>query len=174
MLERGIAPRSHALLETIGRKSGQPRRTPVGNGLRGDKFWIVTEHGHSTAYVKNIKANPRVPPHARRRPARAHADAGPAAERRRGPAGGDRADHDQGGPGRVKSAVDASSLVVPASAVPRKVVRSRPHVLRRLSDVRQHGRHGPDSGGAGDEAARARVARAEVAVDRPDVRRCPK
>jgi len=35
MLERGIAPRSHALLETIGRKSGQPRRTPVGNGLRG-------------------------------------------------------------------------------------------------------------------------------------------
>ena len=60
MLERGIAPRSHALLETIGRKSGQPRRTPVGNGLRGDTFWIVTEHGHSTAYVKNIKANPRV------------------------------------------------------------------------------------------------------------------
>ena len=60
MLERGIAPRSHALLETIGRKSGQPRRTPVGNGLRGDKFWIVTEHGHSTAYVKNIKVNPRV------------------------------------------------------------------------------------------------------------------
>ena len=49
-----------ALLETTGRKSGQPRRTPVGNGLRGDTFWIVTEHGHAAAYVKNIKADPRV------------------------------------------------------------------------------------------------------------------
>ena len=60
MLERGIAGKSVALLETIGRKSGQPRRTPVGNGLRGGVFWIVTEHGHRAAYVRNIKANPRV------------------------------------------------------------------------------------------------------------------
>jgi deazaflavin-dependent oxidoreductase (nitroreductase family) len=60
MLERGIAPKSVALLETIGRKSGEPRRIPVGNGLRGDVFWIVTEHGHRAAYVRNIKANPRV------------------------------------------------------------------------------------------------------------------
>jgi deazaflavin-dependent oxidoreductase (nitroreductase family) len=59
-LERGIAGKSVALLETIGRKSGEPRRTPVGNGLRGDHFWIVTEHGHRAAYVRNIKANPRV------------------------------------------------------------------------------------------------------------------
>jgi deazaflavin-dependent oxidoreductase (nitroreductase family) len=60
MLERGLAPRSHALLETTGRRSGQPRRIPVGNGLRGEHFWIVTEHGHGAAYVKNIEANPRV------------------------------------------------------------------------------------------------------------------
>ena len=60
MLERGIAPKSVALLETVGRKSGQPRRTPVGNGLRGDTFWIVTEHGRRAAYVRNIEANPRV------------------------------------------------------------------------------------------------------------------
>ena len=59
-LERGIGPKSVALLETIGRKSGEPRRIPVGNGLRGDVFWIVTEHGHRAAYVRNIKANPRV------------------------------------------------------------------------------------------------------------------
>jgi deazaflavin-dependent oxidoreductase (nitroreductase family) len=59
-LERGIAPRSVALLETTGRRSGEPRRIPVGNGLRGDVFWIVTEHGHRAAYVRNIKANPRV------------------------------------------------------------------------------------------------------------------
>lgn len=59
-LERGIAPPGYALLETTGRKSGQPRRTPVGDGLQGDTFWIVTEHGHRAAYVRNIEANPRV------------------------------------------------------------------------------------------------------------------
>ena len=60
MLERGIAPKSIALLETTGRKSGQPRRTPVRNGLRGEHFWIVTEHGRRAAYVRNIEADPRV------------------------------------------------------------------------------------------------------------------
>ena len=49
-----------ALLETTGRKTHQPRRTPVGNGLRGEHFWIVTEHGRHSAYVKNIEADPRV------------------------------------------------------------------------------------------------------------------
>ena len=60
MLDRGIAPKSVALLETTGRKSKQPRRTPVGNGLRGGHFWIVTEHGRRAAYVRNIEADPRV------------------------------------------------------------------------------------------------------------------
>jgi deazaflavin-dependent oxidoreductase (nitroreductase family) len=59
-LERGIAPPGYALLETTGRRSGQPRRTPVGDGLQGDTFWIVTEHGRRAAYVRNIEANPRV------------------------------------------------------------------------------------------------------------------
>ena len=49
-----------SLLETTGRKSGQPRRNPVGNGLKGNTFWIVAEHGRHAAYVKNIKAQPRV------------------------------------------------------------------------------------------------------------------
>ena len=59
-LEAGLFPRTHALLETTGRRSGQPRRTPVGNGLRGDVFWIVTEHGWASDYVKNIEKNPKV------------------------------------------------------------------------------------------------------------------
>jgi deazaflavin-dependent oxidoreductase (nitroreductase family) len=59
-LELGLPGTGAALLETTGRKSGQPRRTPVGNGLRGEHFWIVTEHGRHAAYVKNIAANPRV------------------------------------------------------------------------------------------------------------------
>ena len=49
-----------ALLETTGRKSGKPQRNPVGNGLSGDTFWIVAEHGHRAQYVKNMKANPKV------------------------------------------------------------------------------------------------------------------
>jgi deazaflavin-dependent oxidoreductase (nitroreductase family) len=60
LLERGLFPKSQALLETTGRRSGQPRRVPLGNGLRGDKFWIVTEHGWSADYVKNIENDPRV------------------------------------------------------------------------------------------------------------------
>jgi deazaflavin-dependent oxidoreductase (nitroreductase family) len=59
-IERGIALPGYALLETTGRKSGLPRRTPVGNGLDGDTFWIVAEHGRSAAYVRNLEADPRV------------------------------------------------------------------------------------------------------------------
>jgi deazaflavin-dependent oxidoreductase (nitroreductase family) len=60
LAERGLVGGAVALLETTGRKSGQPRVTPVGNGLRGREFWIVTEHGWASAYVKNIQADPHV------------------------------------------------------------------------------------------------------------------
>ena len=60
LLDRGLMPRTHALLETTGRRSGVPRRVPVGNGLRGDTFWIVSEHGFESDYVKNIQADPHV------------------------------------------------------------------------------------------------------------------
>lgn len=60
LAERGLVPKSVALLETTGRRSGAARRTPVGNGRIGDTFWIVAEHGHRAAYVANIEANPRV------------------------------------------------------------------------------------------------------------------
>jgi deazaflavin-dependent oxidoreductase (nitroreductase family) len=56
----GLLPRGTAILETIGRKSGRPRRTPVGNGLEGDTFWLVSEYGYASGYVRNIQANPRV------------------------------------------------------------------------------------------------------------------
>jgi deazaflavin-dependent oxidoreductase (nitroreductase family) len=60
LISRGIFPTTQALLETTGRNSGQPRRTPVGNGLRDHTFWIVTEHGYAADYVKNIQKDPRV------------------------------------------------------------------------------------------------------------------
>ena len=60
LIARGLWPQTHALLETTGRRSGAPRRVPLGNGLRGDTFWIVTEHGYAADYVKNIQRDPRV------------------------------------------------------------------------------------------------------------------
>lgn len=50
----------YALLETTGRATGRPRRTPVGDGLRGDVFWLIAEHGPEAGYVKNIVRDPRV------------------------------------------------------------------------------------------------------------------
>lgn len=60
LLGRGLWPRTQALLETTGRKTDAPRQVPVGNGLRGDSFWVVTEHGYAADYVKNIQRQPRV------------------------------------------------------------------------------------------------------------------
>lgn len=56
----GIVPPGYALLETVGRRSGQPRQTPVGDGLIGGTFWIVAEHGLRAAYVRNLQSHPRV------------------------------------------------------------------------------------------------------------------
>ena len=48
------------ILETRGRRSGQPRRIGVGRALEGDTLWIVAEHGRKAAYVRNIEADPHV------------------------------------------------------------------------------------------------------------------
>ncbi len=51
---------AQTLLETTGRKSGQPRHTPIGGRLDGDRFWLVSEFGERSQYVRNIQADPRV------------------------------------------------------------------------------------------------------------------
>lgn len=48
------------LLETTGRTSGLPRRTPLGGRRVGDSFWLVSEFGERSQYVRNIRADPRV------------------------------------------------------------------------------------------------------------------
>ena len=48
------------LLETTGRKSGLPRRTPVGGRRIEDSFWLVSEYGDKSHYVRNIQADPQV------------------------------------------------------------------------------------------------------------------
>ncbi|MFJ6567931.1 nitroreductase/quinone reductase family protein [Streptomyces sp. NPDC091292] len=48
------------LVETVGRSSGLPRRTPVGGRREGNVFWFVSEYGDKSQYVRNIRADPRV------------------------------------------------------------------------------------------------------------------
>jgi deazaflavin-dependent oxidoreductase (nitroreductase family) len=63
----GLPTPGVVILESIGRRSGEPRRVPVTRLLEGDTLWIVTEHGRKAAYVRNIEANPRVRVRAGRR-----------------------------------------------------------------------------------------------------------
>jgi|HubBroStandDraft_6_1064221.scaffolds.fasta_scaffold61786_4 deazaflavin-dependent oxidoreductase (nitroreductase family) len=60
LLTIGINPLGLAILETRGRNSGKLRRVPVGNGRKGDSFWIIAEHGMHANYVRNIAHDPRV------------------------------------------------------------------------------------------------------------------
>ncbi|MDX3569714.1 MULTISPECIES: nitroreductase/quinone reductase family protein [Streptomyces] len=48
------------VIETTGRTSGLPRQTPVGGRRVGNAFWLVSEFGELSQYVRNIKADPRV------------------------------------------------------------------------------------------------------------------
>lgn len=49
-----------ALLETTGRRTGRLRKTPIGGRVIDGSFWLVSNHGLGSAYVRNIEANPLV------------------------------------------------------------------------------------------------------------------
>jgi deazaflavin-dependent oxidoreductase (nitroreductase family) len=55
----GMVP-GYVLVETVGRRSGLPRRVPVGGGLRGSSVWVVAGDGRAAAFVRNIETNPAV------------------------------------------------------------------------------------------------------------------
>jgi deazaflavin-dependent oxidoreductase (nitroreductase family) len=56
----GVPDPGDALLETIGRQTGEPRLTPVCDGLEGDTFWLLSQRGRDADWVRNIEAMPRV------------------------------------------------------------------------------------------------------------------
>ena len=60
LLAVGVNPFGLAILETRGHLSGKIRRVPVGNGRKGDSFWIIAEHGTRAGYVRNIQRDPHV------------------------------------------------------------------------------------------------------------------
>ena len=59
--KRGFGPRRMVLLlTTIGRKSGQPRVTPLQFEEVGGDFYIASARGQQADWFKNIQANPQV------------------------------------------------------------------------------------------------------------------
>ena len=56
----GMPPPGDALLETTGRRTGRPLRTPVCDGMDGQTFWLVAQRGRRADWVQNIQAHPRV------------------------------------------------------------------------------------------------------------------
>ena len=56
----GLGPPGDALLETTGRQTGRPRLTPISDCLESDTFWLVSQRGRRTDYVRNLESNPRV------------------------------------------------------------------------------------------------------------------
>jgi deazaflavin-dependent oxidoreductase (nitroreductase family) len=58
--DRGIPIPGDALLETTGRRTRLPRRTPVCDGLEGETFWLIAQGGRDADWVRNIEANPLV------------------------------------------------------------------------------------------------------------------
>jgi deazaflavin-dependent oxidoreductase (nitroreductase family) len=56
----GLAP-WWVLLETRGRRTGMPGRTPLARGpVDGDVMWLASVHGRHASWVRNIEANPAV------------------------------------------------------------------------------------------------------------------
>ena len=49
------------LLETRGRRTGRPRKTPLARGPRdGDALWLASVHGRRAHWVRNLEAMPSV------------------------------------------------------------------------------------------------------------------
>jgi deazaflavin-dependent oxidoreductase (nitroreductase family) len=55
----GVAP-GWAVIETVGRRSGKTRLTPVGGRLSGDTYWLMAIDGRQAQYVRNIESHPEV------------------------------------------------------------------------------------------------------------------
>ncbi|MBL1078446.1 nitroreductase family deazaflavin-dependent oxidoreductase [Nocardia sp. 2] len=47
-------------IETIGRKTGQPRRVPVSVLFEKDAAWVICQHGTRSGWGSNLSANPEI------------------------------------------------------------------------------------------------------------------
>ena len=56
----GVRPQLVVELETIGAKSGQPRRVPLAGRVDGNSLWVISQHGRRAGWAHNIAADPKV------------------------------------------------------------------------------------------------------------------
>ena len=56
----GITPPGMALVETIGRRSGAVRHTPVVCNAEGETLWLIAQHGSHAGWVRNFQERPTV------------------------------------------------------------------------------------------------------------------
>src|SRR4051812_20891819 len=52
----GLVP-GFVIVETTGRRTGEPRHTVVGMHVEGDTGWVIAEFGRHAGYVRNLEAN---------------------------------------------------------------------------------------------------------------------
>ena len=61
MFRLGITPPGMALVETVGRRTGALRHTPVMAYSSDDQtLWLIAQHGNHAGWVRNFEASPRV------------------------------------------------------------------------------------------------------------------
>jgi deazaflavin-dependent oxidoreductase (nitroreductase family) len=60
MFKVGLTPPGMALVETIGRRSGAVRHTPIMYTREGETLWLIAQHGSHAGWVKNFQADPKV------------------------------------------------------------------------------------------------------------------
>jgi deazaflavin-dependent oxidoreductase (nitroreductase family) len=61
LFKLGITPPGMALVETIGRRSGAIRHTPVAyTPGDGDILWLIAQHGEHAGWVRNFQASPQI------------------------------------------------------------------------------------------------------------------
>jgi len=61
MFRLGITPPGMALVETIGRRTGAVRQTPViAYTPDGQTLWLIAQHGEHAGWVRNFLASPKV------------------------------------------------------------------------------------------------------------------
>jgi deazaflavin-dependent oxidoreductase (nitroreductase family) len=56
----GVTPPGMALVETVGRRTGAVRRTPVVCAADGDTLWLIAQHGQHAGWVRNFQERPSV------------------------------------------------------------------------------------------------------------------
>ncbi len=61
MFRLGITPPGMALVETIGRRTGAVRHTPVIAYPSDEQtLWLIAQHGNHAGWVRNFEASPQV------------------------------------------------------------------------------------------------------------------